>query len=41
MIIPAMVADISEAIEPPISALRPKRDNCVRCPGAREPIPPI
>ena len=39
--IPAMVAEISEAIVPPINAFIPNSDNVLRCPGAKEPIPPI
>ena len=41
MIIPAMVADKSEAMEPPIKAFIPNSDNIFLCPGARDPIPPI
>lgn len=40
-IVPAMVADNREAKEPPKTALIPNSDNVFRCPGAREPIPPI
>ena len=41
IIIPAIVADIKEAIVPPIKALIPNLDKFLRCPGAKEPIPPI
>jgi hypothetical protein len=41
IIIPAIVADIKEAIVPPINAFIPNSDNTFRCPGAKEPIPPI
>ena len=36
-----MVADIKEAIVPPIKAFIPNSDNTFLCPGAKEPIPPI
>ncbi len=41
IIIPAIVADRREAIDPPIKALIPNSDSVFLCPGAREPIPPI
>ncbi len=41
IIIPAMVADIKEAIVPPISAFIPNSESVFRCPGAKDPIPPI
>ncbi len=41
IIIPAIVADRSEAIEPPISAFIPNSDKVFRCPGAKDPMPPI
>ena len=36
-----LVAEIKDAIVPPIKAFMPNLDNCLRCPGANEPIPPI
>ena len=41
IIIPAIVADRREAIDPPIKAFIPNSDSIFLCPGAREPIPPI
>ena len=41
IIIPAIVAEINEAIDPPIRAFMPNLESCVRCPGASDPIPPI
>ena len=38
---PAMVAEIKDAILPPISAFIPNFDKVLRCPGANDPIPPI
>ena|SRR5690606_17389783 len=40
-IIPAMVAESSDAIVPPINALNPNCESVFRCAGAIEPIPPI
>ncbi len=36
-----MVADNKEAIVPPIKARMPNSDKVLRCPGAKEPMPPI
>ena len=36
-----MVAEINDAILPPISAFIPNLDKVFRCPGAKDPIPPI
>ena len=41
IIIPAIVADKSEAKLPPITAFSPNSDNVLRWFGAKEPIPPI
>jgi len=41
IIIPAIVAEIRDAIDPPIRAFIPNLDKVLRCPGAREPMPPI
>ena len=38
---PAMVAEIKDAMLPPISAFIPNFDKVLRCHGANEPIPPI
>jgi hypothetical protein len=40
-IIPATVAEIKDAIEPPNRAFIPNLEMVLRCPGAKEPIPPI
>ena len=40
-IIPAIVAENNEAIVPPINAFIPNSDKVFRCPGAKDPIPPI
>ena len=36
-----MVAESKDAKEPPKTAFIPNSDKVFRCPGAREPIPPI
>lgn len=41
MIIPAIVAERSEATVPPIRALIPNSDKVFLFPGAKDPIPPI
>ena len=41
IIIPAIVADISEANEPPKTAFKPNSDRVLRWLGASAPIPPI
>ena len=41
IIIPAIVAEINDAIEPPIKAFIPNLESVFRCPGAKEPMPPI
>jgi hypothetical protein len=41
IIIPAIVAEINDAIVPPIKAFIPNFDNVFLCPGAKDPIPPI
>ena len=41
IIIPAMVAEIKEAMVPPIKAFMPNLESVLRCPGANEPMPPI
>ena len=39
MIIPAIVAEINDAIEPPIKAFIPNSERTFLCPGAKDPIP--
>ena len=40
-IIPATVAEIKEAMDPPNNAFMPNLERVFRCPGASEPMPPI
>lgn len=41
IIIPAIVAESNDAIDPPNNAFNPKADSVFLCPGAKDPIPPI
>lgn len=41
MMAPISVADIKEAMLPPINAFTPNSDKVFLCPGANEPMPPI
>ena len=41
IIIPAIVAEINEAMVPPIKAFIQNLESVLRCPGAKDPIPPI